>query len=693
MTLTNDQFLQTIFRHKTPTEQIFTASVPGDPTTSRSYGFQPFLDPTANNFYCVSTLSDTTARTPANCQALYALVVDDVVQKLSTEKVGGILGQPSYVLETSAGSFQYGYLLDPPVRDPSVAEGLVRGLAACFTGDMAGRNRLARLPIGRNGKPGKGNFQAALTRWNPNLSLTPHEALERLEARPVPIEALTPQPFLPPDRDPVLAALDDLGISYESTRIPGTYQITCPWVSEHTGQRDDGTVYLAPAGFKCHHGHCHDRNFADLRKFLGLSASEVDDAIVEAGLTGGSEQMLGDRQDILDLGAAITTPIEQMLERAEQMSEAPPIETPQVTHPWSNATVGDLFHTDGTPLSRDELAALYPRKWLFQNTVPMGVPWGIAGEGGLGKSRLGLALCMSIASGVPLGDDLVPAIAEGAPAVFLTQEDGRPDRAWRFITQLEYMAEHDPRWRDPVVLERLRRNLYIPQLPFGQTLNPKFRKMVNEVVRAIGAVRLFIFDPLILFWDHSDDKSNINSASGTITTFGYMIDCARHPDRKEDDEWSAGILHHLGKSGEVYGSAMIQAHLRVLFGLTRPEGGTSLELEVQKVNGSNILGRRYSFSMEPVTGAVYPEQLLPSLSDHQKVARALHSGLLDWNLAPKALAKAAARLEFLGADPVKTVKQVLDDWESSLDESLGLTRQPYGKYKPIEGWEIKGGGV
>lgn len=676
--ITNDRFLQTLFRHKTPAEQIFTASVPGDPTSSRSYGFQPFLDPTANNFFCVSTLSDPSNRTPSNCQALYVLVVDDVVQKIPTAKVLGILGEPSYVLETSEGSCQWGYLLDPPARNQSVAEGLVRGLAACFTGDMAGRNRLARLPIGRNGKPGKNNHPAALLQWRPNLSLTPAGALAMLEAQPVPIADLTPQPFLPPDRDPVLLALP----AYDHTRIPGTYKITCPWVEEHTEQRDDGTVYIAPAGFKCHHGHCHNRTFADLRKHLGLTASEVDDAIVEAGLT--------------NVGAELTNvpalvdkepPIEEDQSPPEQML----VEEKQIlAHPWSSSTVGDLFHADGTPLSRDELAKLYPRKWLFQSTIPMGVPWGIAGEGGLGKSRLGLALCMSIASGVPLGDDLVPAIEEGAPAVFLTQEDGKPDRAWRFITQLEYMAQHDPRWRDPVVLERLRRNLYIPQLPFGQTLSPKFRKLANEVVRTIGAVRLFIFDPLILFWDHSDDKSNINSANGTITTFGYMIDCARHPDRKEDDEWSAGILHHLGKSGEVYGSAMIQAHLRVLFGLTRPEGGTSLELEVQKVNGSNIMGRKYGFSMEPITGAVYPERLMPSLSDHEKVARALHSGLLDPNLAPKALIKAAAKLEFLGADPGKTVKRVLDDWESELPEHLGLTREPYGKYKPIQGFGIKG---
>lgn len=227
----------------------------------------------------------------------------------------------------------------------------------------------------------------------------------------------------------------------------------------------------------------------------------------------------------------------------------------------------------------------------------------------------------------------------------------------------------------------------IPHLPFGQTLSKAFREGAQKLVQELGAVRLMMFDPLILFWDHSDDTTNINSASGTINTFRHMIGCAQHPDRKDFDEWSIGLLHHLSKAGEVYGSAMIQAHLRTLFGLTRGET-SSLEMEVLKVNGSNILGRKYAWSMEPVTGAVFPERLLGDLSPAEKVARALHSGMLKWDQGPKALIKQAAKLEFLGADPCSTVRQVLDDWESELPENLGLTRMPYGKYRPIEGWEI-----
>lgn len=579
-----------------------------------------------------------------------------MVEKIPIEKVLGILGKPTYILETSANSFQYGYALNPPCDDPAMAEGLVQALARCFTGDMGGRNRLARLPGGVNGKPSKGGFPTELRAWWPDARLSPTEAAQRLEAQPIDTKSVA-QPFLPPERDPVLERID-----HTPTKTPGIYTITCPWVHEHTDQRDDGSVYIAPAGFRCHHGHCHDKTFADLRKHLGLSAEEIDDVRVEAQFDF-DELETNDSESFTDLAQT----------------------TPRSGHPWFASTFADLIKEDGSLISRETLADLYPRKWLFLNTIPMGVPWGIAGEGGLGKSRMALAMCMSIASGVPLGDDLVPAIETGAPVVFLTQEDSKPDRAWRALTQLEYLAEKDERWADPQTRRRIRENLYVPQLPFGQTLSKAFREGVGDFLRKLGPARLFIFDPLILFWSHDDEDSNINSARGTINTFQRMISTARHPDRIADDEWSIGLMHHLAKSGEVYGSAMIQAHLRTVFGLKKGENG--LELEVLKVNGSPILGRKYGWSMEPVTGAVFPERAFGELSDDEKLARAFHAKVLNWDQTQAKLVKDASQLTCFGPEPEKFVKRVLASWKEKNIEKLGLTKRPYGRYKPIEGWE------
>lgn len=57
--------------------------------------------------------------------------------------------------------------------------------------------------------------------------------------------------------------------------IDGAHRIVCPWVSEHTDEDRSGTVYFAPndqnnwrGGFKCHHGHCQDRNIVNLTHFL-----------------------------------------------------------------------------------------------------------------------------------------------------------------------------------------------------------------------------------------------------------------------------------------------------------------------------------------------------------------------------------------------------------------------------------------
>jgi hypothetical protein len=57
----------------------------------------------------------------------------------------------------------------------------------------------------------------------------------------------------------------------------GQYEVTCPWLDEHTSPIDsDGTAVWTlqnyKLGFKCHHGHCEDKRGADLFKKI----SEID---------------------------------------------------------------------------------------------------------------------------------------------------------------------------------------------------------------------------------------------------------------------------------------------------------------------------------------------------------------------------------------------------------------------------------
>lgn len=656
--MTNDEFLNALFWNRPGGSKIFTCSFP-QPPDQGDYRFNPFLPDQNNNFFCVSALTSVERRIPQNFASLHVLVVDDVGTKVSVQGVAETLGMPTYSIETSSGNFQLGFVFTEPVTDRAVAEGMVQALCRAFTDDVAGVNRLVRLPVGRNTKPGK-DFLTRLVFYNREVLHTPESLIEKLGA--VPVEAVDEdrKPFLPADQDPVLRAFERMGMRYQNTREPGVYKITCPWVDEHTGGRDDGTVYIAPAGYKCHHGHCANKTFADLRRELELSADDVDDAIVRAALGVGT-------------GGVQETPTTE----ASLTSDAPP-----VRHPWLDQTVRDLFNPDGTILTKAQRNQKFPRTWLFDGLIPMGTPWALAGEGGLGKSRLAMALCMSVASGVPLGENFIPD-PNPHPVLFLTQEDDQNDRAHRFCTQYERLADRDRRWRSDIVAHRLIDNLYIPTLKFGQQLTKRFFDDVEDFARQRGGPRLVLFDPLVLFWDHSDERRSINSAAGVIATFIKLIDIARV--NSEGASWSAGILHHMNKTGEqIYGSVMIANHVRTLFQMTPTEIPPDDDfkyatLEVVKSNSTNKKGTKYVFELDKETAAVYPRDSFAHEDPEQKLAaivRENKDGITTTDLKARGLK--------LG---LTNVAAILGQWRGQPEKmtKLGIRLGKYNRFEPDGG--------
>src|SRR5690606_25773142 len=65
---------------------------------------------------------------------------------------------------------------------------------------------------------------------------------------------------------PVLQIPDIIHI--KEVRSDGRFDITCPWVDEHTGAVDNGAAVFTnndgTLGFKCHHGACEGRSARDL---------------------------------------------------------------------------------------------------------------------------------------------------------------------------------------------------------------------------------------------------------------------------------------------------------------------------------------------------------------------------------------------------------------------------------------------
>lgn len=80
--------------------------------------------------------------------------------------------------------------------------------------------------------------------------------------------------------NPVILRLREMSL-YKQESARGTHDITCPWVSEHTDQLDNGAAYFEPTvayprgGFRCHHSHGDRYRIGELIDFLQLSPAEA----------------------------------------------------------------------------------------------------------------------------------------------------------------------------------------------------------------------------------------------------------------------------------------------------------------------------------------------------------------------------------------------------------------------------------
>lgn len=108
---------------------------------------------------------------------MLALVVDDV-------DLESLYAPPSWVLETSPGKTQAGYLLDgddPDCANEDLCSAVVKSMTmrGFIGGDVSGNNavRYVRLPVGTNQKPRvTGHFQHRMLQWRPQIRLTLEDA-------------------------------------------------------------------------------------------------------------------------------------------------------------------------------------------------------------------------------------------------------------------------------------------------------------------------------------------------------------------------------------------------------------------------------------------------------------------------------------------------------------------------------------
>lgn len=252
-----------------------------------------------DNIYYALGLIKGGQRTLDNWAGGTLIALDDVGEKSGeASAVRDALGDPTFVVQTSKGSQQWGYVLNVPILDPTIMGRLQRALTLKFYPKQKdpGHERIVqylRLPSGVNNKPARlaennGQAQAVtLAEWRPEVRLDPLDVMMALEGAweltehmslsasgltgPATEEAA--RQYLSHDR--LLIGLDMAGMVDWGRITNGYIGCRCPWEAEHTGVKDDRAGYNPDMGhFQCFHGSHGPKSPDDLHRWLVENVGE-----------------------------------------------------------------------------------------------------------------------------------------------------------------------------------------------------------------------------------------------------------------------------------------------------------------------------------------------------------------------------------------------------------------------------------
>ena len=198
-----------------------------------------------------------------NCEYILVMMLDDIGTKSKTPLLA-----PTWIMETSEGSFQWGYAFsDQPTKGEFSAA--IRAIADAGFTDPGACNavRNFRLPNSVNLKPGRDSFVARLVEFHPEREYTLTEICDALGVVPAEADSLTLRPIRLSDdgADDVMAWLSEQGMLLSRPNQEGWAGIVCPNNAEHTDGNPEGRYMPANRAYCCLHSHCVD---FDSKSFL-----------------------------------------------------------------------------------------------------------------------------------------------------------------------------------------------------------------------------------------------------------------------------------------------------------------------------------------------------------------------------------------------------------------------------------------
>ena len=197
-----------------------------------------------------------------NCEYVLVMVLDDVGTKALIPPL-----DPTWIMETSPGSYQWGYVFSeqPTKADFSAA---IKAIADAGYTDPGALNavRNFRLPGSVNLKPGREMFRSKLVEFHPTRDYTLPDICTALGVVPAESqEDFKPIRLSDDGADDVLAWLSDQGMVLSHPNAQGWAGIICPNNAQHTDGNPEGRYMAANRAYCCLHSHCID---FDSRSFL-----------------------------------------------------------------------------------------------------------------------------------------------------------------------------------------------------------------------------------------------------------------------------------------------------------------------------------------------------------------------------------------------------------------------------------------
>jgi hypothetical protein len=189
-----------------------------------------------------------------NVEYVLFMMLDDIGTKSKTPLV-----KPTWIMETSPGSFQWGYVFE---EQPSKAEftAAIKAIADAGYTDPGATNavRNCRIPGSVNLKKGRNNFPARLVEWHPNTGITLKGFLEAHGIEPAAPDTAQLRSIKLRDtgKDSVVDWMNDHNMVLSGVNAEGWMGIVCPNEASHSDGNPEARYKPLDRSFCCYHGHC-----------------------------------------------------------------------------------------------------------------------------------------------------------------------------------------------------------------------------------------------------------------------------------------------------------------------------------------------------------------------------------------------------------------------------------------------------